>query len=215
MLFSNGYSEILIALIGLPVCGSHGAQPLRIQSHHGKVTFGRSVGDEQKLIDMLAAVDRLFDHCADTVRHTDVSVWRWLRSAFPDRPYKLSFELLTTARSDKIYRMEMKRHLCFWLRLSRLPYPNMAIITGRTINKYQALALEEIWSDAIWGSKATIEIVNVYMERTATIAKRIDITVTMIMMKVDDKCGSWETEETAGTANNGFQAFRNSETRSK
>lgn len=121
------------------------------------MTIKSSAADEQKLTEMLAAVDRLFDRCADTVRHTDVSVRRWLRSSLPNRPYKFPFELVTTARTEKIYRAEMKRFLCFWLRLSRLPRGNVVTIAGRALGEQQALALNEIWSDDIWESKVTNE----------------------------------------------------------
>jgi hypothetical protein len=36
--------------------------------------------DEHKLNFMVAAFGRVFDQCADTVRHTDVSIRCWLRS---------------------------------------------------------------------------------------------------------------------------------------
>ncbi|RGP61048.1 hypothetical protein FLONG3_10653 [Fusarium longipes] len=130
-LFSNGYGDALVALTGCRIIGATGP------GHCGYNPMIR----------------KLFDRCADTVRHTDVSVRRWLRGSLPDRSYRLPFELVTTARTEKLYRGEMKRFLCFWLRLSRLSRGNVAAITGRVISKRQALSLEEIWSDDIWGSK--------------------------------------------------------------
>jgi hypothetical protein len=60
------------------------------------ITISPIPNDEQRLVLIIAALDRLFDRCADTVRHTDVSIRRWLRGRYPDRPYKAPFELVTS-----------------------------------------------------------------------------------------------------------------------
>lgn len=43
---------------------------------------------------MTADLGRVLDRCADTVKHTDVSIRCWLRSQYVDRPYKAPFELV-------------------------------------------------------------------------------------------------------------------------
>ncbi|KAL9567431.1 hypothetical protein ACKAV7_008381 [Fusarium commune] len=96
------------------------------------------------------ALDRLFDRCADTVVHTDVSVRRWLRGRFPDRPYKAPFELVVRSASESQYRNELKRCLCFWLRVLQLPKYVVPSVIGRGMSMPQSEMLEQLWSDPVW-----------------------------------------------------------------
>ncbi|KAH7129646.1 hypothetical protein B0J13DRAFT_588495 [Dactylonectria estremocensis] len=74
--------------------------------HDGKELYS-SVGDECKLASITAALDRLFDCCADTVRYTDVSVRRWLRGRFLHCLYKAPFELIIRPTSERQYRNKL------------------------------------------------------------------------------------------------------------
>ncbi|KAI8406177.1 hypothetical protein FOFC_13646 [Fusarium oxysporum] len=130
MMFKDTRRDILVALTELP-----------------------NPRDERKLASMMVALDRLLDQCGETVRRTDVCLRRWLRSRFPDRPYKAPFELVAKPSSEKVYRKELKRFICFWLRLSRILPTTMRAITGRGLNRHQFRALRELWVDGIWQSE--------------------------------------------------------------
>lgn len=60
--------------------------------------------DERKLATFGRAVDRFFDRCEDTVRHTDHSVRCWLRGQVVGRPYKAPFQL--PSRKSTIFSAE-------------------------------------------------------------------------------------------------------------
>ncbi|EXK26016.1 hypothetical protein FOMG_17377 [Fusarium oxysporum f. sp. melonis 26406] len=113
--------------------------------------------DERRLALMVAALDRLLDQCGETVRGTDVCLRRWLRGRFPDRPNKAPFELVTKSSSEKVYRKELKRFVCFWLRLFRLLPVVTREVTGRGLNKHQFRALRELWVDDIWRSEGPVD----------------------------------------------------------
>lgn len=59
--------------------------------------------DEHKLNLMVAALGRVFDQCADTVRHTDVLIRCWLRSQYVNRPYKAPFKLVGRKSTSHSY----------------------------------------------------------------------------------------------------------------
>ncbi|KAJ3455480.1 hypothetical protein MRS44_016962 [Fusarium solani] len=139
--------RILISLSSLPVPSS---QPLYLGMHRGGHELSSSATDENRLLSIVAALDRLFDQCGETVRFTDVSVRRWLRSRFMDRPYKAPFELVSQSNSERTYRNEFKRCICFWLRIWRLPRAISRAITGRTFSTHQRRMLEELWLDSCW-----------------------------------------------------------------
>ncbi|RKK26943.1 hypothetical protein BFJ69_g16977 [Fusarium oxysporum] len=117
--------------------------------HEGQELSSPAI-DERKLCLIVTALDRMFDCCAETVRYTDVSVRRWLRGCFPDRPYKAPFELVSRPSSERVYRKEVKRCICFWLRLWRLPRSVGRNITGRAFLRLQHNMLEELWLDPCW-----------------------------------------------------------------
>ncbi|KAH6972614.1 hypothetical protein EDB80DRAFT_628014 [Ilyonectria destructans] len=148
--------DLLVALSELPRGSS---RPLYIGDYEGRA-LQSSADDEGKLALIAAAVDRLFDICGDTtihnfdspqyLTHTDVSIRRWLRGIYPDRPYRVPFELVTRTSSEKVYRKEYKRYVCFWLRLWRLPYTTAKSITRRGFSQDQAAALSKLWEDPLW-----------------------------------------------------------------
>ncbi|KAH7191033.1 hypothetical protein BKA60DRAFT_613064 [Fusarium oxysporum] len=124
--------------------------PLGIQGEEVIYSLAR---DERKLASMIVALDRLLEQCGETVQRTDIYLRRWLRSRFPDCPYKAPFELVAKPYSEKVYRKELKRFICFWLRLSRILPTTMRAITGRGLNRHQFRALCELWVDGIWQSE--------------------------------------------------------------
>ncbi|WJG35767.1 uncharacterized protein FOBCDRAFT_241825 [Fusarium oxysporum Fo47] len=149
-MFQDTRRDILVALTELPNCRTNQPMPLGIQGEEVIYSLAR---DERKLASMMVALDRLLDQCGETVLRTDVCLRRWLRSRFPDRPYKAPFELVAKPSSEKVYRKELKRFICFWLRLSRLLPTTMRAITGRGLNRHQFRALRELWVDGVWQSE--------------------------------------------------------------
>ncbi|KAH7111527.1 hypothetical protein EDB81DRAFT_848972 [Dactylonectria macrodidyma] len=131
-LFSGACRKILVTLSEMPWTTG---RPVWLGVYDGEVLHS-PVGDERRLALIMAALDRLFDRCGETVRCTDVCVRRWLRGKFPDRPYKAPFELVIRPASERAYRKELKRCLCLWLRLLQLP-PSTArpYLAGRAINR--------------------------------------------------------------------------------
>ncbi|KAF4446765.1 hypothetical protein F53441_9625 [Fusarium austroafricanum] len=143
----QGRRDILVTLSELPLIHS---QPLWLGVHNDQELYS-SVKNECKLVSIVAALDRLFDRCEETVRYTDVSVRRWLRGRFPDRPYKAPFELVMRPTSERQYRNEFKRCACFWFRVLGLS-PSMArSILGQELSQRQREMLEQLWYDPVWG----------------------------------------------------------------
>ncbi|EWZ28962.1 hypothetical protein FOZG_17400 [Fusarium oxysporum Fo47] len=85
--------------------------------------------------------------------HTDVSVRRWLRGRFSDRPYMVPFELVMRSASESQYRKEFKRCLCFWLRVLQLPKSVVPSVIGRGSSGPQREMLEQLWSDPAWENR--------------------------------------------------------------
>ncbi|KAG4282249.1 hypothetical protein FPRO04_13325 [Fusarium proliferatum] len=144
--FSQARRDMLVTLSEVPLTTG---QPFWIGVHDGEQICS-PVKDECKLAFIVQALDRLFDRCADTVMHTDVSVRRWLRGRFSDRPYKAPFELVMRSASESQYRKEFKRCLCFWFRVLQLPKSVTPSIIGRDLSEPQREMLEQLWSDPAW-----------------------------------------------------------------
>lgn len=141
--FRHAHRNTLIHLSILPLSSP---PTLWLGTYNGQ-RLSSSAADERKLCSIVLALDRLFDRCGETVRFTDVSVRRWLRGRFPDRPYKAPFELVTQSSSERLYRNEFKRCICFWLRLRQLPTSIARAITGRPLSRLQRAMLNELWLD--------------------------------------------------------------------
>lgn len=147
--FSQARRDMLVTLSEVPLTTG---QPFWIGVHDGEQICS-PVKDECKLALIVQALDRLFDRCADTVMHTDVSVRRWLRGRFSDRPYKAPFELVMRSASESQYRKEFKRCLWFWFRVLQLPKSVTPSIIGRGLSEAQREMLEQLWSDPAWESR--------------------------------------------------------------
>jgi hypothetical protein len=76
--------------------------------------------DEQRLEALMPLVDRMFDRCEETVRHTSRSLLCWLRSTKPQSCYPKPFTLVALDSSKKAYRRRWKRFLAFAFRLYRM-----------------------------------------------------------------------------------------------
>ncbi|KAF9765795.1 hypothetical protein IL306_001854, partial [Fusarium sp. DS 682] len=147
--------DVLVRLTALPHCTDNRPLPLGVVEGDAIISPAR---DERRLLFMIAALDRLLDQCGETVRTTDVCLRRWLRGRFPDRPYKMPFELVAKSSSEKVYRKELKRFVCFWLRLFRLLPTTFQKVTGHKLKKHQFRVLRELWVDDIWKSGEHVDV---------------------------------------------------------
>ncbi|KAI7771118.1 hypothetical protein LZL87_013445 [Fusarium oxysporum] len=153
--FRKARCDVLVRLTALPHCTDNRPLPLGVVEGDAIISPAR---DERRLLFMMAALDRLLDQCGETVRTTDICLRRWLRGRFPDRPYKMPFELVTKPSSEKVYRKELKRFVCFWLRLFRLLPTTFQKVTGHRLKKHQFRVLRELWVDDIWKSGEHVDV---------------------------------------------------------
>ncbi|KAF4981747.1 hypothetical protein FDECE_17640 [Fusarium decemcellulare] len=149
-LFKDARRDVLVSLTELPP--REPTRPLSLGIVDGQ-PIKSPTSDERKLASMMLALDRLLDQCGETAISTDVCLRRWLRSRFPDQPYKAPFELVSRLSSEKLYRKELKRFICFWLRLSRILPATAKTIMGRRLGRRQLKALLDLWEDDIWGAE--------------------------------------------------------------
>ncbi|KAF9774497.1 hypothetical protein IL306_007491 [Fusarium sp. DS 682] len=69
----------------------------------------------------------------------------------------MPFELVAKSSSEKNYRKELKRFVCFWLQLFRLLPTTIQKITEHGLKKNQFRALRELWVNDIWQSAEHID----------------------------------------------------------
>ncbi|RKK99668.1 hypothetical protein BFJ70_g17487 [Fusarium oxysporum] len=81
--FRNTRRDLIVAMAQCPLKDNSG--PLWLANYKDEALM-RSQEDEHKLARIMAALDRLFERSNDTIKYTDVSLRRWLRSVYPDRP---------------------------------------------------------------------------------------------------------------------------------
>ncbi|KAK4073268.1 hypothetical protein Purlil1_13123 [Purpureocillium lilacinum] len=151
--FRHARRDFLVSLSELPAAHSG---PLLLTRYDGATIQSPEV-DECRLVSIVHSLDRLLDRCGETVRRTDVSIRRWLRSRFPDRPFKAPFELVATSHAEKQYRRLLKRCICFWIRFWRLPRQVTKKLTGRTLYAAQVGAISMLWNDPVWGEYHSME----------------------------------------------------------
>ncbi|KAI8401260.1 hypothetical protein FOFC_18129 [Fusarium oxysporum] len=145
--FRNTQRDLIIALAQCPLKDNSG--PLWLANYKDEALIS-SQEDEHKLARIMAAFDRLFERCNDTIKHIDISLRRWLRGIYPDRPYKRPFELVVKPGTERRYRQRFKKCLCFWVRLWRLSPTLTRHLCQRTLSKPQRMALETLWDDSLW-----------------------------------------------------------------
>lgn len=142
-LFRGENRALLVRLTQLPQTTRKTG--LHLSWHEGQEIIS-PIEDEVKLKHISAAVDRAFVCCRDTVRHTDISIRCWLRSQYPDRPYKAPFELPGRPSTILKYDRVMKQCFFFWMRFWRLSKSATGPIFQRTLTREQQNALEQVWS---------------------------------------------------------------------
>jgi hypothetical protein len=111
-MFSGVDRRILLQLAQPPVLHS---ERLSLRDG-GPRSIVYSLADERKLAKIGAAIDRFFDRCEDTVRHTDHSLLCWLRSQYLGKTYKAPFELAGRKATQTRYRSLWKKMIFFCVR---------------------------------------------------------------------------------------------------
>ncbi|KAI8411163.1 hypothetical protein FOFC_07757 [Fusarium oxysporum] len=103
--FRNTRRDLIVAMAQCPPKENSG--PLWLANYKDEALIS-SQEDEHKLTRMMAALDRLFERSNDTIKHTDISLRRWLRGIYPDQPYKRPFELVVKPSTERRYRQLLK-----------------------------------------------------------------------------------------------------------
>lgn len=106
--------------------------------------------DERRIRLIGMFMDKFFDRCEDTVRHTGHSIRCWLRSHLPNRPYKAPFQLPFRPGTRSRYRGLWKRLLYFCFRLYHLDPAARRTILRYELTEGQSIALEKLWNDPCW-----------------------------------------------------------------
>jgi hypothetical protein len=115
-LFSGTNRSGLVALSRPSVVFSDG---FSLSSEHGQEIVVSSA-DECRLAVVSALIDRFFDRCKGTLRHTDHSIRCCSRSCFPGRSYKSLFKLPSRNSTRTRYRSFLKRMIYFCIRIHLL-----------------------------------------------------------------------------------------------
>jgi hypothetical protein len=160
--FADADRSFLVKLAHMPQVAEHG---LLLGTSNGTDLYSCKA-DEQRLVLMVAALGRVFDQCADTVRHTDVSMRCWLRSQFVDRPYKAPFELVGRESTSHGYQRLMKRCVCFCFRLWRMSEEARQQLAKRTLTESECQALAQVWDDDVWSLHPAEEAHKIDNQRT-------------------------------------------------
>jgi hypothetical protein len=79
--FRNTQRDLIIAIAQYPLNNNSG--PLWLTNYKDKALIS-SQEDEHRLAQIMAAFDRLFECCNDTIKYTDISLRRWLCGIYPD-----------------------------------------------------------------------------------------------------------------------------------
>jgi hypothetical protein len=103
--------------------------------------------DERRLVTVGHAVDRFFDRCEDTLRHTDHPLRCCLRSHYPARSYKSPLELPSRDSTRTRYHSLWKRMIFFCIRVYQLEESIRRTILCLPFSDDTRLATQTLWSD--------------------------------------------------------------------
>jgi hypothetical protein len=91
--------------------------------------------DEQKILCLIGAVDRMLNRCEETMRHTSRSLLCWLRSTKLKACYPKLFTPVALETSRRKYRQLFKRLVAFKFRVFRIPVDLRQQLAGICFNK--------------------------------------------------------------------------------
>jgi hypothetical protein len=151
--FDGADRNLLVQLAQIP----HNTERNMTFGIYDGIAISSSRKDECQLSYLVTALDRVFDQCEDTVRHTDVSIRCLLRSSYPDRTYKAPFELVGRKATTEGYRRLFKKAVCLCVRFWRLDTATREKLLKRSIKDAQDQSLRELWCDGAWAAMPRIE----------------------------------------------------------
>ena len=146
-LFDGENRALLVALTQLP--DTYSPRGLCLDHRDGQEVFSPAT-DEMRLSQMLSAMTTAFERCKDTAKHTTVFIRCWLRSFYPDRPYKAPFMLTGRPSSERKYLGLLKRCVCFCVRFWRLKERSGEDYVRRSLKRRQCQAMEQAWYHRGW-----------------------------------------------------------------
>jgi hypothetical protein len=124
-----------------------GGRHLELGCYGTRILYS-TADDERHLVAIGRAVDRFFDRCEDTARHTEHSIRCWLKSQIPGRPYKAPFEIPGRQTTTTRYRRWWKRMMYAFFRLYRIDDAARDEFLRMRLSDKQREALELVWTTA-------------------------------------------------------------------
>lgn len=124
-------------------------QDFPIGQHEG-VNLVSWRSDEQKIWQLMAALDRALDRCEETMRRTGHPILCWLKSGSATRFYQKPFGFLGRAATRQRYRRLFQRFLAFIFRAYNMTLAVRKSALGIQFTKKQFEELERVWNDDVW-----------------------------------------------------------------
>ena len=166
-LFDGENRALLVALTQLP--DTYNPRGLCL-NHCDRQEVLSPAMDEMRLSKLLSALNTAFERCKDTAKHTSVFIRCWLRSFYPDRPYKAPFMLTGRPSSEKKYLGLLKRCVCFCVRFWRLKERSGVDCVRRSLNRQQCQAIEQVWHHKGWRSDGPCDGPDHQLQRSSEIS---------------------------------------------
>jgi hypothetical protein len=102
---------------------------------------------EQKIWQLIVALDRALDRCEETMRHTGHPLLCWLNTIYSHRFYPKPFGFLGRAATRQRYRRLWRRFIAFLFRAYRLAPEVRQSALGIRFTKTQLNQLRQVWED--------------------------------------------------------------------
>jgi hypothetical protein len=103
--------------------------------------------DERKVAMLIAAMDRAFDRCEETLRRTGRPILCWLHTYHGTRFYPKPFKLLFREASRQKYRRLWKKFIVFIFRAYRMVRQRRKAVLRIRFTKEQLKQLKIVWTD--------------------------------------------------------------------
>lgn len=97
--------------------------------------------NEQRIVRLIDAVDRMFDRCEETMGQTGQPSLRWLRSTTSNQRYRTPFGFMSRNSSRRKYRRCWKRLVAFAFRVYRITFTLQHAMLGSGLTQRQLDAL--------------------------------------------------------------------------
>jgi hypothetical protein len=118
--------------------------------HHEGVNLVSKRSDEQKIWQLMAALDRALDRCEETMRRTGHPILCWLNSGSRTRFYQKPFGFLGRAATRQRYRRLFQRIIPFIFRAYNMTPAMRKSALGICFTGEQLCELRKVWMDDAW-----------------------------------------------------------------